>query len=162
MTRAGLGFDAHRLVAGRPLILAGCRIEFAKGLEGFSDGDVVAHAIIDALLGAAGLGDCGTHFPACDPRYANADSMQLLRTAVALLSESGFGIGNIDCTIVAEQPPLAPFVEAMRQNIAAATRLRLDRCSVKAKRTEGLGFTGDGSGMAAYAAASIEEHHDTA
>lgn len=159
--RAGFGFDAHRLVAGRPLILAGCRIDFAKGLEGFSDGDVAAHAVIDALLGAAALGDCGTHFPAGDPRHANADSMQLLRAAVALLAKRGFTPGNIDCTIVAEHPQLAAYVEAMRQNIAAATGLQLERCSVKAKRTEGLGFTGDGSGMAAYAAATVAQR-DTA
>lgn len=151
----GFGFDAHRLEAGRPLVLAGCRIAFEKGLVGFSDGDVAAHAIIDAILGAAALGDCGTHFPAGDARFAGADSMALLRRAVEIVARAGFIVVNIDCTIVAEQPPLAPSIAAMRENVARAGAIAIERCSVKAKRTEGLGFTGEGTGMAAYAVATL-------
>jgi len=155
--RVGFGFDAHPLVAGRPLILAGREIDFPKGLAGFSDGDAAAHAIIDAILGAAALGDCGAYFPAGNPEFEGARSMELLRKAVGILDEDGFRIENIDCTIVTDQPALAPFVTEMRQNIAAATGLHLEQCSVKAKRTEGLGFTGDGRGIAAYAVATIEQ-----
>jgi len=153
--RVGLGFDAHRLVAGRPLVLAGCRIPFDKGLEGFSDGDVAAHAIIDAIFGAAALGDCGTHFPAGQPEFANADSMQLLRQATVILKHSGYVVENIDCTIVTDQPPLADFIATMLDNVVAATALAADRCSMKAKRTEGLGFTGEGRGIAALAVACV-------
>jgi len=153
--RVGFGFDAHRLVAGRPLILAGCQVEFPKGLEGFSDGDVAAHAIIDAILGAAALGDCGSYFPAGQAEFEGARSIELLRKAAGILSADGYRIENIDCTIVAEQPALAPFVEEMRQNIVAATGLHLEQCSLKAKRTEGLGFAGEGAGMAAFAVAAI-------
>ncbi len=158
--RVGFGFDAHRLAPGRQLVIAGARIPFDKGLEGFSDGDVAAHAIIDAILGAAALGDCGAYFPAGSPEYADANSMDLLRKAAGILAEDGFKIENIDCTIVAEQPPLAAFVDQMRQNIVRATGIALEQCSVKAKRTEGLGFTGQGLGMAAYAVAMVE--HRTA
>jgi 2-C-methyl-D-erythritol 2,4-cyclodiphosphate synthase len=154
--RAGFGFDAHRLVPGRPLVLAGCRIPFDRGLEGYSDADVVAHALIDAILGAAAMGDCGSMFPAGDPQYAGADSIDLLRRAVAAVAGRGFTIGNVDCTIVAEQPALAPHTGAMRKALAQACGIPLDRCSVKAKHTEGMGFTGEGIGMAAFASATIE------
>jgi 2-C-methyl-D-erythritol 2,4-cyclodiphosphate synthase len=154
--RVGFGFDAHRLVAGRPLILGGCRIPFERGLEGFSDADVVAHAAIDAILGAAALGDCGKHFPAGDPRYAGADSMQLLRKAGDMLRDAGYGVANIDCTILAEAPALAPHLEGMRTALAAALRIDVSLCSAKAKRTEGLGFTGEGAGIAACVIAAIE------
>jgi 2-C-methyl-D-erythritol 2,4-cyclodiphosphate synthase len=154
--RIGFGFDAHRLVPGRPLILAGCRIPFDRGLEGYSDADVVAHAVIDALLGAAALGDCGSMFPAGNPEFAGADSLELLRRAVRRLSEAGYTVGNVDCTIVAEQPALAPHIEKMRATLAQAVGINVDRCSVKAKHTEGMGFTGEGVGMAAYAAATLE------
>ncbi len=154
--RVGFGFDAHRLVEGRPLILGGCIIPHGRGLEGFSDADVVAHAVIDAILGAAALGDCGTHFPAGDARFANADSMALLRKAVALLADAGFAVQNVDCTIVAEAPALAPHLDAMRAKLAAAMNVGVQQCSVKAKRTEGLGFTGRSEGIAAYAVAAVE------
>jgi 2-C-methyl-D-erythritol 2,4-cyclodiphosphate synthase len=154
--RVGFGFDAHRLVEGRPLILGGCVIPHGRGLEGFSDADVVAHAVIDAILGAAALGDCGTHFPAGDARFANADSMALLRKAVALIADAGFAVHNVDCTIVAEAPALAPHLDAMRAKLAAAMNVGVQACSVKAKRTEGLGFTGRSEGIAAYAVAAVE------
>jgi 2-C-methyl-D-erythritol 2,4-cyclodiphosphate synthase len=154
--RVGFGFDAHRLVPGRPLVLAGCRIPFERGLEGYSDADIVAHALIDAILGAAAMGDCGTMFPAGDPQYAGADSVELLRTAVATVRAAGFAIGNVDCTIVAERPALAPHIPAMRGALAQACAIPLERCSVKAKHTEGMGFTGEGIGMAAFASATLE------
>jgi 2-C-methyl-D-erythritol 2,4-cyclodiphosphate synthase len=154
--KVGFGFDAHRLVPGRPLILAGCRIPFDRGLEGYSDADVVAHALIDALLGAAAMGDCGAMFPAGDPQFAGADSVELLRRAVRRLVEAGYAVGNVDCTIVAEQPSLAQHVEKMRETLAKAVGIPVERCSVKAKHTEGMGYTGEGIGMAAYAVATLE------
>ena len=153
--KVGFGFDAHRLVPGRPLVLAGCRIPFERGLEGYSDADVAAHAVIDALLGAAALGDCGSMFPAGDPAYAGADSMDLLRRAMQPLTKAGYRVGNVDCTIVAERPALAPYLEQMRANIAAAIGIPVECCSVKAKHTEGMGYTGEGIGMAAYAVAVL-------
>jgi 2-C-methyl-D-erythritol 2,4-cyclodiphosphate synthase len=154
--RAGFGFDAHRLVPGRPLVLGGCRIPFDRGLEGYSDADVVAHALIDAILGAAALGDCGTMFPAGDPAYAGADSVALLRKAVARTERMGLRVCNVDCTVVAEQPSLAGHIPAMREVLARACGIALDRCNVKAKHTEGMGFTGEGIGMAAFAVAMLE------
>jgi len=153
--RVGFGFDAHRLVPGRPLVLAGCRIPFDRGLEGYSDADVAAHALIDAVLGAAAMGDCGSMFPAGNPEFAGADSVALLSRAVKAISEAGFKVGNVDCTIVAEQPALAPHIESMRQCIAGAVGIHVDRCSIKAKHTEGMGYTGEGIGMAAYAVALL-------
>ena len=155
--RAGLGYDAHPLVADRPLILAGVEIPFGRWLEGFSDADVVAHAVIDAILGAAALGDCGTHFPSGDAKFAGARSVELLRTAVGFVTDAGFAVGNVDCTIVAERPSLAPYVARMRDELAAAIGVEVGRVSVKAKRTEGLGFTGSGDGIEAYAIALLEE-----
>jgi 2-C-methyl-D-erythritol 2,4-cyclodiphosphate synthase len=154
--KIGFGFDAHRLVPGRPLILAGCRIPFDRGLEGYSDADVAAHAVIDALLGAAAMGDCGSMFPAGNPEFAGADSLDLLRRAVKRLNDAGFKVGNVDCTIVAEQPALAPHIDKMRQTLAHAVGIKPDCCSVKAKHTEGMGYTGEGIGMAAYAVAILE------
>jgi len=154
--RAGLGYDAHRLVAGRPLVLGGVRIPHDFGLEGFSDADVVTHALIDALLGAAALGDCGTHFPAGNPEFAGARSADLLTRAVAMLDERGFAVVNADCTIVAEQPALAGHIATMRAALAAAAKIDVGRISVKAKRPEGLGFAGDGRGIEAFAIATIE------
>jgi 2-C-methyl-D-erythritol 2,4-cyclodiphosphate synthase len=153
--RVGFGYDVHPLVEGRPLVLAGVVVPFGRGLDGYSDGDVVAHALIDALLGAAALGDCGTHFPAGDPRFNGADSVDLVRQAVSLVKAKRFDVGNVDCTIVAEQPALAPFVAHMRANLAVALGLHIDLVSVKAKRTEGLGFEGEGRGITAFAIASI-------
>ncbi|HET9343889.1 MAG TPA: 2-C-methyl-D-erythritol 2,4-cyclodiphosphate synthase [Candidatus Eremiobacteraceae bacterium] len=155
--RAGLGYDAHPLVADRPLILAGVEISFGRGLEGFSDADVVAHAVIDAILGAAALGDCGTHFPSGDAKFAGARSVELLHQAVGFVSDAGFAVGNVDCTIVAERPSLAPYVARMRDELAAAIGIEVGRVSVKAKRTEGLGFTGSGDGIEAYAIALLED-----
>ena len=155
--RVGFGFDAHRLVPGRPLILAGCRIQFDRGLEGYSDADVVAHALIDAVLGAAAMGDCGSMFPAGTPEFAGANSVELLREAVKRVVERGFSVGNIDCTIVAEEPKLAPYTDTMRQKLAEACGIALDSCNVKAKHTEGMGYTGDGTGIAAFAAVLLEE-----
>jgi 2-C-methyl-D-erythritol 4-phosphate cytidylyltransferase/2-C-methyl-D-erythritol 2,4-cyclodiphosphate synthase len=153
--KAGFGFDAHRLVPGRPLIIAGCRVPFDKGLEGYSDADVAAHAVIDAILGAAALGDCGSLFPAGDPQYAGADSMELLRRAVQCVRDAGYAVSNLDCTIVAERPPLAPHIQQMRANLASAVGVPIDCCNVKAKHTEGMGYTGEGIGMAAYAIATL-------
>jgi 2-C-methyl-D-erythritol 2,4-cyclodiphosphate synthase len=159
--RVGFGYDVHPLVAGRPLVLAGVLVPFDRGLDGYSDGDVVAHALIDALLGAAALGDCGAHFPAGDPRFKGADSVELVRRAVSLIKAKSFDVGNVDCTVVAEQPALAPFVAQMRANLAGALGLELDLVSVKAKRTEGLGFEGEGRGVAAFAIANIHSSGGT-
>ena len=154
--RVGFGFDAHRLVPGRPLVLAGCRVPFERGLEGYSDADVAAHAAIDAILGAAALGDCGSMFPAGDPQFAGADSMELLRRATKAVHDAGFAVGNLDCTIVAERPPLAPHIPTMRANLAAAIGVAIDCCNINAKHTEGMGYTGEGIGMAAYAVATVQ------
>ncbi len=154
--RTGFGFDVHALVDGRPLILAGVRVPYERGLEGFSDADVASHAIIDALLGAAGLGDCGTHFPAGDPQFAGADSAQLLQQSVVMLAQAGYRVNNIDCTIVADAPALGGHITRMRSKLAAVIAIEVGSISVKAKRTEGLGFTGEGRGMAAFAVATIE------
>lgn len=155
--RVGFGYDAHPLVAGRPLVLAGVSIPFDRGLDGYSDADVATHAVIDALLGAAALGDCGSHFPAGDERFAGAKSVDLLALAIALMRDAGFRVGNVDCTIVAERPALAGSVAAMRQSLATAMDVDAARVSVKVKRSEGLGFTGEGAGIEAYAAALVED-----
>ena len=157
MIRIGTGFDAHPLVPGRPLVLGGVEIPHASGLEGHSDGDALMHAVIDALLGAAALGDIGTHFPPGDPRYAGADSGDLLRRIADLLREQGWNTVNVDCTIVAERPRMAPHIPAMRNNLAAALAVPAERISVKATTTDGLGFTGRGEGIAALATVLIEE-----
>ncbi len=156
MTRFGHGFDAHRLVQGRRLVLGGIEIPFERGALGHSDADVVAHAISDALLGAAALGDLGAHFPDNDPQWKDADSMGLLEACAFKLREAGYRIGNIDATIVVDRPKLAPFIAAMRENVARRLGLGLEDVSVKAKTSEGMGYTGDGSGIAAYAVAAIE------
>ena len=155
--RVGFGFDAHPLVAGKPLVLGGCRIPYDRGLEGFSDADVVAHAVIDAVLGAAALGDCGAHFPAGDPRFAGADSIKLVARAAEILASEGYAVSNVDCTVVAEAPPLIDHLPAMRAKLAAALDIDPAQCSVKAKRTEGLGFTGEGLGIAAFAVARLQK-----
>ena len=154
--RIGNGYDIHRFAAGRRLILAGVEFEGEVGLTGHSDADVVAHVVIDALLGAAGLGDIGTHFPPGDPRYAGADSMALLQQAVGLLAEQGWRPVNIDTTVIAERPRLAPQAAAMRANLAQAAGLSVEAVSVKAKTNEGLGALGAGEGIAALAVALIE------
>lgn len=154
--RIGTGYDVHRLVAGRKLILGGVEIPYEKGLLGHSDADVLVHAVMDALLGAAALGDIGGHFPDSDPRYEGADSLALLREVCRILRVAGFEPGNVDATIVAQEPKLAPHIPAMRRNIAAAMGLDTSCVSVKATTEERLGFTGEGLGIAAQAAALID------
>ena len=154
--RIGHGYDVHRLVEGRKLIMGGVTIPYEKGLLGHSDADVLLHAVSDALLGAAALGDIGKHFPDTDPRYEGADSLMLLREVGRLLDETGYTVGNIDATVLCQAPKLAPHIPAMRQNIANALGLALDDVSVKATTEEHLGFTGEGLGIAAHAVALIE------
>lgn len=154
--RIGHGYDVHRLVEGRRLILGGVEIPYEKGLLGHSDADVLLHALMDAMLGAAALGDIGRHFPDSDARYAGADSMLLLREVGRLLDGAGYVLVNADCTILAQRPKLAPYIAQMRSGIAAALGTDTDAISVKATTEEGLGFTGDGSGIAAHAVVLIE------
>lgn len=149
--RVGQGFDVHQLVAGRKCVIGGVDIPHAKGLLGHSDADVLLHAICDALLGAAGLGDIGRHFPDSDPRFQGIDSRKLLRHVVALLDAKGFAVINIDATIIAQAPKMAPHVQAMIANIAADTAMAPDCINIKATTTEQLGFTGRGEGIAAQA-----------
>ena len=155
--RIGHGYDVHRLVEGRKLILGGVEIPFEKGLLGHSDADVLAHAVMDAVLGAAALGDIGQHFPDNDPAYAGADSLELARHVARILSEHGYRVENIDATILCQRPKLAPHIPAMRANLAAAFGLPVDAVSVKATTEEHLGFTGEGLGIAAHAVALIEK-----
>ena len=154
--RIGHGYDVHRLVEGRKLILGGVEIPFEKGLLGHSDADVLAHAVMDAVLGAAALGDIGQHFPDNDPAYAGADSLELARHVARILSEHGYRVENIDATILCQRPKLAPHIPAMRAKLAAAFGLPVDAVSVKATTEEHLGFTGEGLGIAAHAVALIE------
>lgn len=156
--RVGQGFDVHALVAGRPLIIGGVTIAYEKGLDGHSDADVLLHAVCDALLGAAALGDIGRHFPDTDPRYKGADSRVLLREVGRLLAGAGYRIVNIDSTIVAQAPRMAPHIPAMVANIAADLGLAAGSVNVKAKTTEKLGFAGRGEGIAAEAIALVEWH----
>ena len=156
MIRTGLGIDTHAFAPGRPLILAGVRIPYEQGLAGHSDADVLAHAVIDALLGAAGEGDIGQHFPDTDERYAGADSLALLRTVMALLGEQGFAVRHVDATVVMERPKLAPHRAAMRASLAGVLGLAPAAVNVKATTGEGLGFVGRGEGVAALAVATIE------
>ena len=155
--RIGHGYDVHRLVEGRPLILGGVHIPYEKGLLGHSDADVLLHAVSDALLGAAGLGDIGKHFPDTDPQYKGADSMELLRVVVSCVLEKGYRISNIDVTMIAQKPKLRPHIEAMEQNIAGAVGIAADRVNVKATTEEQLGFTGTGEGMRCHAVCLLEE-----
>lgn len=154
--RVGHGYDVHRLVEGRALILGGVTVPFDRGLLGHSDADVLTHAVMDALLGAAALGDIGKLFPDSDEAYAGADSIALLRRVTALLREHGWQVGNVDATVVAQAPKLAPYVPDMRRRLAEAMGLDVDCVSVKATTEERLGFTGSGEGMAAHAVALIE------
>lgn len=154
--RIGHGYDVHRLVEGRKLIMGGVDIPHTKGLLGHSDADVLLHAIMDALLGAAAMGDIGKHFPDKDPGYAGADSMMLTRHVARLLRDAGYSIVNIDATVIAQAPKLAPHITTMRQNIADALGLDIGQVSVKATTEERLGFTGDGSGISAHAVCLID------
>lgn len=156
--RIGHGYDVHRLVEGRSLILGGVKIPFELGLLGHSDADVLLHAVSDALLGAAACGDIGKHFPDNDPKYEGANSMELLKRVVEILAEKGYAINNIDCTIIAQKPKLAPFIGEMKKNIAQVCEIEGDAVNVKATTEEGLGFTGDLSGISAHAVCTIERH----
>ena len=154
--RIGHGYDVHRLVEGRKLILGGVEVPYEKGLLGHSDADVLTHAVMDALLGAAGLGDIGQHFPDSDDRFLGADSLELLRQVCGMLSERGYRIGNVDVTVIAQRTKLAGFIPAMRENLAAVMGLRPEDVNVKATTEEKLGFTGEGLGIASHAVALIE------
>lgn len=153
--RIGHGYDVHKLVEGRRLILGGVDIPHEKGLLGHSDADVLTHAVMDALLGALALGDIGQHFPDTDPKYSGADSLQLLRHVIELIQSHGFQVGNVDATILAQAPKLAPHIPAMRENLARAMGVELSQVSVKATTEEGLGFTGHKEGIAAHAVALL-------
>jgi 2-C-methyl-D-erythritol 2,4-cyclodiphosphate synthase len=155
MMRVGHGFDAHRFAAGRRLIVGGVEIPHDRGALGHSDADVLAHAVADAILGAAALGDLGSRFPEGDPRWKDADSMELLASCAADVHRAGLHVVNVDATIVVERPKLAPFLERMRENVAARLLLDADRVGVKAKKSEGMGYTGDGTGIACYAVALL-------
>ncbi len=155
--RIGHGYDVHRLVEGRDLILGGVKIDYEKGLLGHSDADVLLHAVSDALLGAAGLGDIGKHFPDTDPAYKGADSLELLRQVVRKITGAGYRVSNIDVTMIAQRPKLAPHIPKMRQNIAAAVGVAENRVNVKATTEEKLGFTGEGLGMSCHAVCLLEE-----
>jgi len=153
--RIGIGYDIHRLVEGRKLVLGGVEIPFEKGLLGHSDSDVLSHAICDALLGAAGLGDIGTHFPDNDPRWAGASSLAFLTRAVELIAERGYRVQNVDATVIAERPKLMPYVQAMRERLASVLQIDIDQINIKAKTNEGLESVGRGEAVAAQAVALL-------
>ena len=153
--RVGMGYDVHKLVEGRALILGGVEIPYEKGLLGHSDADVLLHAIMDALLGAAALGDIGKHFPDSDPAYKGISSMKLLEHVGALLEEKNYVVGNIDATIIAQRPKMAPHIPAMRENIAKALQISVEQINVKATTEEGLGFTGNGEGISSQAICAL-------
>lgn len=155
--RVGLGYDVHQLVAGRKLILGGVDIPHSQGLLGHSDADVLLHAVKDALLGAVALGDIGKHFPDTDPQYKGISSLLLLEKVGRLLEEKGYALNNLDSTIVAQAPKLAPYIPLMAENIARVLRVSLEQVNIKATTTEGLGFAGRKEGIAAYAIVSVQE-----
>ena len=155
--RIGHGYDVHALVPGRKLILGGVEIPYVLGLDGHSDADVLLHAVMDALLGAAGLGDIGLHFPDTDARYKGADSGKLLECVGEKIRAAGFRVGNIDVTMIAQRPKLRPYIDTMKENIAARLGMEADRVNVKATTEEHLGFTGEGRGMACHAVCLLEE-----
>jgi 2-C-methyl-D-erythritol 2,4-cyclodiphosphate synthase len=157
LIRVGIGYDVHRLVPERRLVLGGIEVPFEKGLLGWSDGDVLVHAIIDALLGAIASGDIGSHFPANDPAYQGISSIELLVRVRNMLKDQGWRIGNIDATIIAEEPRLSPFAPEIRRKLAQALLIDGSCIGIKAKTNEGLGFIGQGEGIAAYAVASVEK-----
>ena len=154
--RIGHGYDVHRFAEGRALVLGGVTVPHDRGLLGHSDADVLTHAVMDALLGAAALGDIGLHFPDSDPAYRGINSLTLLSRVGKLLAEKGYRVGNIDATVVAEEPKLRPYIDAMREKLAAALGIEPDRVSVKATTEEGLGFTGERLGIAAHAVCLLE------
>jgi 2-C-methyl-D-erythritol 2,4-cyclodiphosphate synthase len=157
MTLVGIGFDSHRLTAGRKLVIGGVEIAYERGLDGHSDADVLAHAVIDALLGAAGMGDIGAHFPDTDERWRDADSIELLASVVENVRGAGLEIVNVDCTVVMEAPKLAPHRHVIRARLAEALALAPARVNVKASTGEGMGFVGRGEGVAALAVASLRD-----
>ena len=154
--RIGHGYDVHKLVEGRDLILGGVKIPYEKGLLGYSDADVLLHAVSDSLLGAAALGDIGKHFPDTDPAYKGADSLELLRIVGKKVAEAGYKVGNVDVTMIAQRPKLKDHIPAMRENIARVLNVEVGQVNVKATTEERLGFTGDGSGMACHAVCLLE------
>ncbi len=155
--RIGMGYDVHCLVEGRALVIGGVTIPYKKGLLGHSDADVLTHAVMDALLGAAALGDIGQHFPDHDPAYAGADSLVLLDQVTVLLAERGWRVGNVDATVIAQRPKLASYIPQMRANLARRMGVELEQVNVKATTEEGLGFTGGGEGIAAHAVVLLEK-----
>lgn len=155
--RAGLGYDVHKLVGGRELILGGVKIDYPYGLLGHSDADVLVHAIMDALLGAAALGDIGKHFPDTDERYKGISSITLLKHVAGLLEENGYSLGNVDAVIIAQKPKMAPHIETMRKNIAQALCVDIGKVNIKATTEEGLGFTGSGEGISSQAICMLEQ-----
>lgn len=155
--RIGHGYDVHRLVPDRRLVLGGVEVPFERGLLGHSDADVLTHAVMDALLGAAALGDIGQHFPDHDPAYAGADSLVLLDQVTVLLAERGWRVGNVDATVIAQRPKLASYIPQMRANLARRMGVELEQVNVKATTEEGLGFTGGGEGIAAHAVVLLEK-----
>lgn len=158
--RVGIGYDVHPLISGRRLVLGGINVPFAQGLSGWSDADVLTHAIIDALLGAAALGDIGSHFPPGEPQYKDISSLALLKTTGSKLVENGWRIVNVDATIVAEKPKLSDFIDRMRQQVSQTLGIALSRVSLKASTSAGLGFVGRGEGIAAYAIAMVQGSKD--
>ena len=157
MMRIGHGYDVHRLVVGRDLVLGGVQIPYEKGLDGHSDADVLIHAVMDALLGAAAMGDIGRHFPDTDPAYKGISSMKLLKLVWEKLKKAGYRVGNVDVTVIAQKPKLKDFIPAMQGNIAGALETDISRINIKATTEEHLGFTGDGSGMSCHAVCLLEE-----
>lgn len=155
MFRIGFGYDAHSLVKGRPLIIGGVDIPHASGLEGHSDADVLAHAVIDAILGALGMGDIGQHFPDTDPAYKGADSLLMLKTVMEWVRHKGFRLNNVDATVVAENPKLSPHVSAMQHRLADVLEASINQINIKATTTEGMGFTGRQEGIEAFAVVSL-------
>jgi len=155
-TRCGIGYDLHRLAEGRKLIVGGIELPFDKGPVGHSDGDVLAHALCDALLGAAGLGDIGTHFPDTDPKWKGASSIELLRKAVEIVRAQGLAVSNVDATVILERPKLAPHVDAMRAKVAEALGVTVDRVGIKGKTNEGVGELGRGEAIAVHAIALLK------
>jgi 2-C-methyl-D-erythritol 2,4-cyclodiphosphate synthase len=155
--RVGIGYDVHPLIQGKRLVLGGVEIPFDKGLDGHSDADVLVHAIIDALLGATGLGDIGTHYPSSDPQYKDISSVTLLRQTTGVVKSHGWRVGNVDATIVAEQPLLSPFIPRMRQIIGETLGIAVGQVGVKSTTSKGLGFLGKGEGIAAHAVVLVEK-----
>lgn len=160
MFRIGFGYDVHRLVEGRPMILGGVLVSHEFGLEGHSDADVLVHAVIDAVLGALGMGDIGKHFPDTDPAYRGADSMSMLKKVIGMAGQEGFSLNNLDSTIVAQRPKLLPYISAMREKLAETFEVSINKVNIKAKTTEGLGFCGREEGIETFAVVSLVKDYE--